>query len=92
MKIESTAFGGWAHCLRIANEHAELIVTLDIGPRVISYQHLPGGKSVLKTNPDELGKSGEDHFVSRGGHRLWLSPENDRTCFPDNLPVTHALL
>lgn len=92
MKIEPTAFGGWENCLRVANEHAELIITLEIGPRVISYQHLPGGKNVLKTNPDELGKSGEDRYVSRGGHRLWLAPENERTTVPDNAPVVHELL
>ena len=92
MKIEKTAFGGWANCLRLANDHAELVITLDVGPRVISYQHLPGGKNVLKSNADELGKSGEDAFVMRGGHRIWLAPENERTYFPDNLPVTHELL
>ena len=92
MKIEKTEFGGWANCLRIANDHAELIVTLDVGPRIISYQHLPGGKNVLKTNPEELGKSGEDHFVARGGHRLWLSPENERTHLPDNVPVSSEIL
>lgn len=87
MKIEKTEFGGWADCLRIANEHAELIVTLDVGPRIISYQHLPGGKNVLKTNTEELGTSGEDHFVARGGHRFWLAPENERTYLPDNVAV-----
>src|ERR1700758_2810150 len=79
MKIEKTAFGGWANCLRLANDHAELIITLDVGPRIISYQHLPGGKNVLKTNADELGKSGEEAFVMRGGHRLWLAPESERS-------------
>ncbi|EDY21893.1 conserved hypothetical protein [Chthoniobacter flavus Ellin428] len=92
MKIEKTAFGGWTNCLRIANDHAELVITLDVGPRVISYQHLPAGKNVLKTNADELGKSGEDVYIARGGHRLWLAPENERTYFPDNSPVTHELL
>jgi hypothetical protein len=92
MKIEKTNFGGWANCLRVANDHAELIVTLDVGPRIISYQHLPGGKNVLKTNPEELGKSGESAFVGRGGHRLWLGPEDERSYFPDNGPVTHELL
>jgi hypothetical protein len=92
MKIEKTAFGGWANCLRVANDHAELIITLDVGPRVLSYQHLPGGKNVLKTNADELGKSGEDQFVARGGHRIWLAPEDGRTYFPDNTPVTYELL
>lgn len=92
MKIEKTAFGGWANCLRIANDHAELIITLDVGPRVVSYQHLPGGKNVFKTNADELGNSGEDHFVARGGHRIWLAPENERTYAPDNSSVVHELL
>src|SRR5476651_1747067 len=92
MKIEKTEFGGWANCLRLANEHAELIVTLDVGPRIISYQHLPGGKNVLKTNAEELGKSGEDHFVARGGHRIWVAPENVLTYLPDNSPVTSEIL
>jgi len=92
MKIEPMAFGGWPNCLRIANDHAELVVTLDVGPRVISYQHLPGGKNVLKTNAEELGRSGEDIWVQRGGHRLWLAPEDERSYFPDNFPVNHEIL
>jgi hypothetical protein len=92
MKIETTEFGGWANCLRIANEHAELIITLDVGPRVVSYQHLPGGKNVLKVNPEESGKAGEAEWVARGGHRFWLAPEDERTYFPDNSPVSHTLL
>lgn len=92
MKIEKTEFGGWANCLRLANDHAELIITLDVGPRVISYDHLPRGKNVFKVTPEELGKSGEDHFMMRGGHRFWLAPENERTYLPDNSPVTHELL
>mgnify|MGYP000139973912 CR=1 FL=1 len=92
MKIEKTSFGGWANCLRIANDHAELIVTLDVGPRVVSYQHLPGGKNVLKVNTEEQGRSGEDQFMARGGHRIWLAPEDERTYQPDNSPVTYELL
>lgn len=92
MKIEKTEFGGWPNCLRLANDHAELILTLDVGPRVISYQHLPGGKNVLKVNYEELGKQGEGEFKPRGGHRIWVAPEEERTYFPDNSPVTHELL
>jgi hypothetical protein len=92
MKIEKTEFGGWTNCLRVANEHADLIVTLDVGPRIISYQHLPGKKSVLKINNDELGKTGEAQFVPRGGHRFWLAPENELTYLPDNSPVDSEIL
>jgi hypothetical protein len=92
MKIEKTEFGGWTNCLRLANDHAELVITLDVGPRVISYQHLPAGKNVLKTHAEELGQRGEDVYMARGGHRLWLAPENERTYFPDNSPVAYELL
>lgn len=92
MKIEKVEFGGWANCLCIANEHAELIVTLDVGPRILSYQHLPGGQNVLKVNAEELGKSGEEQFIARGGHRFWLAPETELTYLPDNSPVTSEIL
>jgi hypothetical protein len=92
MKIETIAFGGWANCLRMGNDHAELIITLDVGPRILSYQHLPGGKNVLKTNAEELGKAGEAEYVARGGHRIWLAPEDARTYSPDNAPVVYELL
>ncbi len=91
MKIEPVEFGGWKNCLSLANEHAELVLTLDVGPRVISYR-VPGGDNVLKTNPEEFGKSWEPGFVLRGGHRLWLAPENERTYAPDNGPVQHEIV
>ena len=91
MKTETIEFGGWKNCLRLANEHAELIVTLDVGPRVISYR-VPNGDNVMKVNEHELGTSGEAHFVDRGGHRFWLSPETERTYAPDNAAVHHEIL
>ncbi len=92
MKIEPTALSGWPNCLRLANDHAELIITLDVGPRIISYQHLPGGKNVFKVNAEEVGQMGEDHFVARGGHRIWLAPETELTYLPDNTTVKHEVL
>jgi hypothetical protein len=91
MKIETTPFGGWAHCLRVANDHAELIITLDVGPRIVSYK-VTGGFNVLKEIPEEAGKSGEAQFMARGGHRFWLAPEDQRTYAPDNSAVTYELL
>lgn len=91
MNIEKVQFGGWANCLRLATEQIELIVTLDVGPRVLSCR-VPGGKNVLKEVPEEWGTSGELHFVARGGHRFWLAPEDERTYAPDNAEVAHELL
>lgn len=91
MKIEPVAFGGWPHCLKLANAFAELIVTLDVGPRVISY-HVPHGENVMSVNPPELGGTGEPRWLARGGHRFWLAPEDERTYAPDNEPVQHEVL
>lgn len=90
--VEIVEFGGWKHNVKISNGEVELIATLDVGPRIISYKTV-GGVNVLKEFPDQFGKSGEPGFMIRGGHRLWVSPEDPiRTYAPDNMPVAHKLL
>ncbi len=87
--VETIAYQGWQHNLRLSNGDAELIVTLDVGPRVLSYK-LAGGKNVFKEFSDQLGKSGEKDWMARGGHRLWTAPEDlTRTYAPDNGPVRY---
>jgi hypothetical protein len=89
VKIEKVAYGGWANNLRITNGQVELIATLDIGPRVIRYGFV-GGENVFKEYTDQLGKSGEKDWQIRGGHRLWVAPEDEkRTYFPDNAGVAY---
>src|SRR5262249_48705537 len=64
-----------------------LIVTLDVGPRVICYR-LPGGFNVMKNYETMMGGTGETEWQIRGGHRFWIAPEDlTRTYFPDNRPV-----
>ena len=87
VKIEKTAFKGWPNCYRIANGEVELIVTGDIGPRIMRYAFV-GGKNFFKEFTETLGKSGEPAWVARGGHRVWAAPEDAvRTYAPDNGPV-----
>ena len=90
--IETVEYRGWKNNLRIANESAELIVTLDVGPRVIAYRK-PGGFNVMKNYDEQMGKTGEKDWQIRGGLRFWLAPEDlTRTYFPDNRPVAHTKL
>lgn len=85
--VEKVEYKGWKNNLKLSNGDAELILTLDVGPRVISYR-LKDGRNVFKEYPDQLGKTGESEWRSRGGHRLWTSPEDTtRTYAPDNGPV-----
>ncbi|HEX3152484.1 MAG TPA: hypothetical protein VHR66_30705 [Gemmataceae bacterium] len=90
--IETVEYRGWKNNLHIANESAELIVTLDVGPRVIAYRK-PGGFNVMKNYDEMMGGFGEKEWQIRGGLRFWLAPEDlTRTYFPDNRPVGHAKL
>jgi hypothetical protein len=85
--VEIVEFGGWGRNVRLSNGDAELIVTLDVGPRVLSYRLLDG-ENVFKVYDEQLGGSGESGWQIRGGHRLWASPEDPaRTYVPDNGPV-----
>ena len=85
--IERVSWRGWENCHRVSNGEVELIVTADVGPRVIRYAHLDGPNVFLEL-PDQLGQSGEADFQPRGGHRLWSAPEEfPRTYYPDNEPV-----
>jgi hypothetical protein len=85
--VDKLEYHGWDNNLRLSNGEAELIITLDVGPRIISYR-LAGGKNVFKNYEDQLGKTGEKEWQIRGGHRLWVGPEDlTRTYAPDNGPV-----
>jgi hypothetical protein len=85
--IEKVEYKGWKNNLKISNGEAELIITLDIGPRVIRYGYV-GGANVFKEFDEQIGKSGEKEWMIRGGHRLWHAPEEiKRTYELDNSPV-----
>lgn len=43
---EVAQYENYGRCLKIENQAAEILVTLDVGPRVISYR-LKDGKNVL---------------------------------------------
>ncbi len=85
--IEKTAYQGWPHCYRITNGEVELIVTSDIGPRIMRFGFV-GGQNLFKEYEDQLGGTGEPDWKLRGGHRIWAAPEDaKRTYAPDNSPV-----
>ncbi len=87
---EKVRYGGWANCIRLTNGQVELLVTTDVGPRVIRFG-FSGGQNLFKEFADQIGKTGGTEWRSYGGHRLWHAPEAmPRTYFPDNVPVKYA--
>ena len=90
MKKEKVSFGGWPNCVRLCNEEIELIVTTDVGPRIIYLGYLKG-HNLLYVSPGDKGKKGGDQWRIYGGHRLWHAPEEmPRTYFPDNKPIEYS--
>src|SRR5215471_20774640 len=86
---ERVNYGGWPNCVRLTNGRAELIVTTDVGPRVIRFGFV-GGQNLFKEFIDQMGKTGGSEWRSYGGHRLWHAPEaNPRTYAPDNASVKY---
>jgi hypothetical protein len=87
VKPEKIEYGGWPNCYRLANEQVELIVTTDVGPRIIRFGFV-GERNEFKEFAGAMGKTGGDKWNSFGGHRLWHAPEEEpRTYAPDNEPV-----
>jgi hypothetical protein len=87
VQVEKMQYKGWHNCYRVTNGEIELVVTGDVGPRIIRFGFV-GGQNLFKEFPDQLGKSGEEKFQLRGGDRVWKAPEDPiATWAPDNVPV-----
>lgn len=92
MQIKQLPHEGWENNLQLANEHAELIVSVDVGPRILSYR-TPDGVNVFKNYPEQLGGRGEAEWKIRGGHRIWIAPEHQELSYiPDNVPVKFEMI
>jgi hypothetical protein len=82
--IEPVEYGGWPNCFRVSNEEVELILTSDVGPRIMRFGFV-SGQNLFKEFAGQMGTSGEPAWVPRGGHRLWIAPEDPvKSYAPDN--------
>jgi hypothetical protein len=87
INMDKVKYGGWENCYRLSNGLIELIVTGDVGPRVIRFG-LVGKQNMFKEFADQLGKTEAEEWLAFGGHRLWHAPEaQPRTYFIDTEPV-----
>ena len=91
MSITKTNYLGLPNCLRLANETVELIVTTDVGPRILKYA-LIGGENILGEHPHAAIQTRLGEWKPRGGHRLWIAPENMPDSYaPDNSPIEFTI-
>jgi len=89
MQIEKCSYRGWDNCLEMSNGQVKLIITLDVGPRVIFYGFIDG-QNMFKNFDEQMGQTGGDEWKIYGGHRLWHAPEvAPRTYSLDNEAVNY---
>lgn len=90
VKVEKIPYMGLPNCYRLSNGTAEVVVTTDVGPRIIRYAFAAeGAENVLAELPNDVVTTEWGEWKPWGGHRLWLAPEQKpRSYAPDNAPVT----
>ena len=87
LTIEKTPYKGWKNNVRVSNGAIELVVTGDVGPRIIRLGFVRG-PNLMAEFAGQMGTCGGKQWNIRGGHRLWLAPEvKPDTYEPDNTPI-----
>lgn len=85
--MEQISYAGWKKCVRLSNSLVDLVITAEVGPRIIRFGFVDDD-NVFKEFDEMLGQTGGDEWRVYGGHRLWHAPEDPvRTYAPDNEPV-----
>jgi hypothetical protein len=91
VSIREIGYNGWDHCLEMRNDHVRLIVTTDVGPRII-YFGAPDGENVFHQREGQQGLVNSEEWHIYGGHRLWHSPQHGlRPNQPDNEKVPYEI-
>lgn len=90
--IERVSRNGQPKCLRLSNGEIDLVVATDFGPRILRYGFL-GGENILGEYPDLGTPTPWGEWKPRGGHRLWVAPEEMPLSYaPDDTPVSFEII
>ena len=95
--VTEITYKNFGRCVKLDNGTASVIITVDVGPRIISYC-LNGRENMLLEDVDREFRDdsqelrdyfgGDKTWYIYGGHRLWSSPESyPHSYVPDNEPV-----
>lgn len=85
---EEIEYNNFGKCIKLSNGCIEIIVTIEKGPRIISFSFEKGKNIFFDAWPFRENQYPDDRWALLGGHRLWHSPESyPRTYQPDNKRV-----
>ncbi|MGL5233097.1 MAG: hypothetical protein ACRC7W_07190 [Fusobacteriaceae bacterium] len=90
-EIKIFNYKGWTNSIKISNNKAELIITTDVGPRIIKYSLLGKDNEFCEID-SEVGSLDKNEFTMYGGHRLWHAPQIEpRNSQPDNEKLDYSI-
>lgn len=102
VEVKEITYKNYGKCVSINNGLIQTIITIDVGPRIISFGCVDGPnllyndldrKFIWKNNELEARFGEGSQFILYGGHRLWTAPEKiPESYYPDNSPVVYTLL
>ncbi|MFQ3548147.1 MAG: hypothetical protein SNJ70_00160 [Armatimonadota bacterium] len=88
MKIDKIDYSHYGECVIISNDTVEVLVTTQLGPRIIAYRFINGENILGELTDADVVPTEWGEWHPWGGHRLWHSPEaKPRSYVPDNDPV-----
>lgn len=88
MSFEMVDYKHYGACARVSNGEIEVLLTADLGPRVIAYRFVGGKNMFGEIGPEVSNETELGTWHPWGGHRLWHAPEmKPRSYSPDNDPV-----
>jgi len=93
MKIKTITFQRWKNCIELTNGEFRIVVTTEVGPRIVGAFLGPKGTNLLYLDKKLLGTSNQKTWTNYGGHRIWHAPEDSvRSYCPDTRKVVAAEL
>ena len=91
--IEKVKYADFGNCYKLTNGTVDVLVTLDVGPRVIFYGFVGEENNLAELGPGPANKHELGEWRPWGGHRLWHAPEvMPRSYLPDNAPVSSEII
>ncbi len=87
IKIEELSYKSFGKCVKLTNGVIELIVTLEVGPRIIRFSAVDGENVFLEDGERIINHDNKKEIYAKyygddlkpwailGGHRIWASPE-----------------
>lgn len=94
--MEYINYKNFGKCAKLSKGGKTMLITVDIGPRIIFYG-FDNGENIFFEDIDDTINRDSDYIKTNlkgkgiwhiyGGHRIWKSPEYEDSYYPDNSPV-----